>query len=220
MVAYNTLQVAAIDALAGRPVDMRRAWRFTVRGRVLGTLILWYVAILASMFCCCLPVLFVVPLLAFVPAVMVGRGAVRLSRRSRAAPSSPGTTPPASWRASPLVKVFLLLLVGGLLAYLAALLVSAPLPAADVHRHIPQGRRRGGLRRRGCRAWVWLQVPAQFLSSLVSTAVYLYVCFGVAMLFYDIRGRKEGSDLRAEIESAFPGAGEPPPPPFPREPGV
>jgi hypothetical protein len=59
----------------------------------------------------------------------------------------------------------------------------------------------------GVASWVWLQVPAQFLSSLASTAVYLYVCFGIALLFHDTRGRREGSDLRAEIESLFPGPG-------------
>lgn len=218
MVAYNTLQVAAIDAVAGRPVDLRRAWRFTVRGRVLGTLTLWYVATLASIFCCCLPALVVVPLLALVPAVMADEERFGLQALSRSGQLT-WHFPPGRWWASPLVKAFLLLLVGGLLAYLTALVVSVPfqLPMyIDIFRKAAAGEDFVG----GMSAWVWLQVPAQFLSSLASTAVYLYVCFGVALLFYDIRGRREGSDLRAEIESAFPGAGEPPPPPFPREPGV
>src|SRR5690349_2508772 len=29
MVAYSTLQVAVLDAVAGRPIDLGRAWRFT-----------------------------------------------------------------------------------------------------------------------------------------------------------------------------------------------
>jgi hypothetical protein len=57
--------------------------------------------------------------------------------------------------------------------------------------------------------WIWLQTPAQFLNALASTAVHLYVCFGIALLFFDARARKEGSDLRSEIDSVFPGA--PPP---------
>ena len=36
MVAYVAGQVAALDALAGRPVDMGRAWRFALRARGAG----------------------------------------------------------------------------------------------------------------------------------------------------------------------------------------
>src|SRR4051794_37034604 len=56
-IAYNAMQVAAMDAVSGRAVDLRRAWRFTLRWRVVGTLILWYGTTLASLFCCCLPAL-------------------------------------------------------------------------------------------------------------------------------------------------------------------
>ena len=52
-------------------------------------------------------------------------------------------------------------------------------------------------------------MPAQFLSSLVRTAVYLYIGFGIALLFFDVRGRREGSDLRAEIDAVFPGRRRP-----------
>ena len=57
--------------------------------------------------------------------------------------------------------------------------------------------------------WLWLQVPGQFLNALATTAVQLYVCFGIALLFFDARGRKEGSDLRSEIDSMFPGSTPP-----------
>jgi hypothetical protein len=207
MVAYNTLQVAAIDAVAGRPVDLRRAWRFTVQGRVLGTLTLWYAATLASVFCCCLPALVVAPLLLLVPAVMADEERFGIQAISRSARLT-WHFPRDRWWASPLVKAFLLLLVGVILAYLTALLVSLPFQVPmyiDMFRKAAAGEDFTG----GMSAWVWLQVPAQFLSSLASTAVYLYVCFGVALLFYDTRGRREGTDLRAGIDSAFPD--EPPP---------
>jgi hypothetical protein len=206
MIAYNTLQVAAIDAVAGRPIDLRRAWRFTVQGRALGTLVLWYATTLASLFCCCLPALVVGPLLCLVPAVMADEGRFGTQALSRSGQLT-WYFPRDRWWTSPLVKALLLLFVGLILSYMMALLVSLPfqLPMyVDMFRKAAAGEDFAG----GMSAWVWLQVPAQFLSSLATTAVYLYICFGVALLFYDTRGRREGSDLRAEIESAFP-PGEP-----------
>jgi hypothetical protein len=202
MVAYNTLQVAALDAVAGRPVDLRRAWRFTLRGRVLGTLVLWYVATLASVFCCCLPALAVAPLLALVPAVMADEGRFGFQAVSRSARLT-GYFPPGRWWESPLVKALLLLTVTMLLIYLTGLLVSLPF---QVPLYIGMFRRAAAGEDivQGVSSLVWLQVPAQFLSSLASTAVYLYFSCGIALLFHDTRGRREGSDLRAEIESVFP----------------
>ena len=40
VIANNALQVAVIAVLSGAPVDMRRAWRFSLQGRVVGTLFL------------------------------------------------------------------------------------------------------------------------------------------------------------------------------------
>src|SRR5690242_9965732 len=44
-VAYVAGQAAALDGLCGRPIDMRRAWRFGLRLRVWWTLSLMIVAI-------------------------------------------------------------------------------------------------------------------------------------------------------------------------------
>jgi hypothetical protein len=205
MVAYNTLQVAAFDAIAGRPIDLRRAWRFTLRGRVLGTLVLWYVATLASVFCCCLPALVVVPLLVLVPAVMADEGRFGFRAVSRSARLT-GYFPPGRWWESPLVKALLLLMVSILLIYVTGVLVSLPF---QVPLYIGMFRRAaaGEDIAQGVSSLVWLQVPAQFLSSLVNTAIYLYFSCGIALLFHDTRGRREGSDLQAEIESLFPGPG-------------
>ena len=208
MVAYNTLQVGAVRAVSGLPVDMRLAWRLTLRGRVLATLALWYALVLASVFCCCLPVLFVGPLLAFVPAVMVDERRFGFQAVSRSVDLTRHYTP-GKWLEGPLVKVFLMLFVGMLLAYLVGILVSLPfqLPIyIDMFRKAAAGVDPTPR----MTSWMWLQVPSQLLNSLVSTAVYLYVSFGIALLFYDTRGRKEGTDLRAEIDSMFPA---PPPPP-------
>ncbi len=212
IVAYNAMQVAAIDALSGRQVSMKRAWRFTVQGRVLGTLLLWYVATLASVLCCCFPVLYVAPLLSFVPPVMVDEGAFGTRALSRSAELT-RYNPAGRFLDNPLVKVFLLMVVGILLSYVVGLLVSLPFQIPmwiDMFRSAARGEEMA----QNLPAWMWLQVPGQFLNALATTAVHLYVCFGIALLFFDARGRKEGSDLRSEIDAMFPGPappqGEPP----------
>lgn len=206
MVAYMALQVGVVDALMGRPVEMKRAWGFAVRGRVLATLVLSYLAVVASALCCCLPVLYVGPLLSFVSTIMVdegrfGTGALRRSFDLANYDAGQG------FFERPLVKVFLLLLVGVLLMYLLGFLVALPfqIPVyVDLFRKAAS--REDTLQ--SMTRWLWLQVPAQFLNALVTTAVYVYVSFGLALLFYDTRGRKEGVDLRSEIDEVF---GGPPP---------
>ena len=206
MVAYMALQVGVVDALMGRPVDMKRAWSFAIRGRVLGTLILSYLAIVASMLCCCLPVFYVGPLLSFVSTIMVdeGRfGADALRRSADLANYDAGQ----GFFERPIVKVFLMLLIGVLISYMLGLLVALPFQIpmyVDIFRKAASGEDT----LQSMPRWLWLQVPAQFLNILVSTAVYVYISFGIALLFYDTRGRKEGVDLRSEIDEVF---GGPPP---------
>jgi hypothetical protein len=208
-IAGTALQVGALDAIAGRPVDMGRAWRFSLRGKVLGTLLLSGLLGIAAVFACCLPAFVVVPLLSLVSAVMVEEGRFGASALSRSAELA-WHSPPGRWQEKPLLKVLLLLFVGVLLSYLVGILVSLPFQIpmyVDIFRHAVAGE--DTLRRMS--SWIWLQVPAQFLNALASQAVAVYTSFGLALLFHDARGRKEGTDLRREIDSMF----APPPPPLP-----
>jgi hypothetical protein len=207
VIAGNALQVAAVDAVAGRPVDMRRAWRFSLRGRVLGTLALSGLISLAAFFCCCLPALGVVPLLSLVSTVMVEEGAFGVRAISRSIDLT-GYRPQGRWQEMALFRAFLMLFVSLILAYLIGILVSLPFQIpmyVDLFRHAAAGE--DMVRRMS--SWVWLQVPAQFLNALATQAVDVFASFGLALLFHDARGRKEGTDLRREIDSMFA-----PPPPF------
>lgn len=212
MVAVMALQSGVMDALAGRPIDMKRAWRFAVQGRVLVTVFICYVASIISVVCCCFPALFVVPLLSFVGPVMAAEGRFLIdavSRSSDLAFYDPGQ----GFFERPFVKVLLLLVVGFVVSTLLGLLVALPfqLPMyIDIFRQIASGGGEDAVP--NLTKWLWLQVPAQFLSTLVSTALYIYMAFGIALLFYDARGRKEGFDLRSEIDEVF---GGPPPPELP-----
>ena len=107
----------------------------------------------------------------------------------------------------PILKVFLFLFIGVVISYLLGLLIALPFQIPmyiDIFRQAASGQDTVPDMTR----WIWLQVPAQFLNVLVSTAVYVYMAFGIALLFYDTRGRKEGVDLRSEIDEVF---GGPPP---------
>jgi hypothetical protein len=212
-VAYSVAQVAALDALAGRPVDMRRAWRFVLRPRVWSTILLVGLALFVSALACILPVLYVAPLLALVTPVMVEEGVFGAAALSRSAELA-RFNPSGVLSRSPILKILLLMVAGTLITYLAALPVDLPfqLPMLiDFVRRLLAG----DLDPQALiYRWLWLQVPAEFLGSLVRTAVYLYTAFGIGMLFFDLRGRKEGTDLREEIDAVFAA----PPAPSPEEP--
>ena len=203
--AYAAGQVAALDALAGRPVSMGRAWRFAVHPFVWVTLALSFLADLVALLLCVVPVFFVAPLLAFAIPVMVeerrfGPGA--LSRSAELALFNPSRR----LMEHPIVKVLLLMVVSTLISYLAGLLVALPfqLPMfIDLFRKALTGSQdvTSVVSR-----WIWLQIPATFLSSLARTAIYIYTAFGMALLYGDVRSRKEGIDLRPEIDALFPAA--------------
>jgi hypothetical protein len=203
IVAYVAGQVAALDALAGRPVDMRRAWRLALRPSVWGTLLLSFLLILISFLFCVLPVFFVAPLLAFAVPVMVEEGRFGPGALTRSAELAL-FNPSRQWLEHPIVKVLLLMVVSTLISYVAGLLVALPfqLPMfIDLFRKVLAGDQdiTGVMSR-----WIWLQIPAQFLSSLARTAIYIYTAFGMALIYADVRGRKEGTDLRPEIDALFP----------------
>ncbi len=202
-VAYVAGQVAALDILAGRPVDMRRAWRFAMRPAVWATLLLSILAILVSFLFCVLPVFFVAPLLAFAVPVMVEEARFGVGALSRSAELAL-FNPSRRLMEHPIVKVLLLMVASTLISYLAGLLVALPfqLPMfIDLMRQALAGNQdiTSVMAR-----WIWLQVPAQFLSSLARTAIYIYTAFGMALLYADVRGRKEGIDLWPEIDALFP----------------
>jgi hypothetical protein len=218
-VAYVAGQVAALDALTGRPIDMGRSWRFALRMPVWWTLLLSGAAICASLLLCVVPVLYVAPLVSFAVPAMVEEGVFGFAALSRSAELA-NFNPGRRLTGSPILKILALMLVTTVISYLAGLVVTLPFQVPmfiDIFRNLLSGDRdvQSALSR-----WLWLQVPAVFLGSLVRTAVYLYTAFGIGMLYFDVRGRREGGDLRAEIDALFPGPlpGPPPPPPEAAEP--
>ena len=210
VVASMALQKAAVDALAGRTIDMKGAWRFAVQGNVLGTLVLQGFAIMGSILACIVPVLYVAPLLSLVPPIMAAESVFGGSALSRSAELT-RYNPQRRFLDYPMVKALGLMIVTAVISYSVVLVVAIPfqlLAGVDFFRQTATGVEPAMAK------WFWLQVPSQILQSLVTVAVYAYSSFGYTLLFLDTRSRKEGADLAAEIDTVFgPGrpAGEPAP---------
>ncbi len=196
---YGALFAAAVDAIAGRPVSMARAWRFMVRPRVLGTALLAGVATVFGMLFCILPGLYVALIFSLTIPVMVEEdlyGTAALRRSAALARYNPRR----ALDDDPRFKVFLVGLVGTLLGYMVNLCIQFPLIILQqviVLRGVAGGHKPdpGELMAQ----MAWIQVPSSMVSVLTNTAMQLYVCFGIALLFFDVKHRKEGLDLEAAV---------------------
>lgn len=213
LIAYTAMQVAALDATAGRPVDMARAWRTAAKPGMLGTLVLQMLAVLASAVACLFPVLYVFPLLSFAVPAAAEEGLFGPRALGRSA-NLTQHNPQGRFLSTPLVKVLVLWVIGTVLSYAVSLLLSLPLGilvGIDTLRKATAGQEPD------LTAWIWPQVATNFVSGLITTAVYLFFAFGTALLFFDTRNRKEGTDLAAAVDAMtappMPPTGPPPAPP-------
>ena len=207
---YGAMYLAAMDAAAGRPVSMRAAWRKVIRPEVWGTLLLTWVACLAGFLCCVLPGFYLWMLFSLVTPVIVeerlhGPDAMRRSA------SLVAYNPQKTLASDPRGKAFLIVFVGSLMGYLLTFMVQLPFIVAQ---QVYMLRAAAGGRDPDPGATMalmtWLSVPSNVLGTLAQTAVQLYMAFGLALLYFDIRGRKEGFDLEqglARLEGGAPPAG-------------
>jgi hypothetical protein len=203
------LQKAAADATAGRPVDMKEAWRFAVRGPVLVTLFLQGLAVIAALLVCCVPIFYVAPLLSLVSVVMAEEKIFGTAALSRSAALT-RYDPDGRFFETALFKAFALMLVTVVISYAVAFLVVLPFQVPmfiSMFRDAAAGKD-PAVAMGTMSKWLWIQIPSQILQTLTTVAVFLYGAFGYALLFFDARSRKEGSDLAAEIHTVF-GSGGP-----------
>jgi hypothetical protein len=198
---HGALLVAAVDALAGRPISMKRAWLTMISPRVLGTLLLSWLAAAAGFICCVLPGIYVTLLLCLVVPVVVDEGLAgsRALGRSRELMEY---NPRRDFGSDPRLKAFLILLTGLLLGYVLSFVVQLPavvIQQVVVMRGVASGQRTDPASLMA--SLMWLHVPTSMIAVLAQTAVRLYVSFCIALLFLDARRRKEGADLEGAIAS-------------------
>jgi hypothetical protein len=198
---YGALFAAATDALAGREISMRRAWGLMARPRVFGTLVLLGLAVGVGFVFCLLPGIYLGLIWAFTVPVMVAEsrfGTTALSRSAELARYNPQR----QFDSDPRLHVFITVMVGTMLGYMINLLVQLPFMLIQqfvMMRDVAGGQTPdpGELMAR----LTWIQIPTQMLGMLTNTAVNLYICFGLALLFFDLKQRKEGLDIEAAVAS-------------------
>ena len=114
----------------------------------------------------------------------------------------------------PVLKVLLLFLLGGVLAYAVSLVVQMPATIASqvmMLRAVSRGEQVDP--QALVRATLWLTIPAGVIASLAQLAVTLYVDFATSHLYYDQVRRKEGADLSSALDRLLGGGGAAPPAP-------
>ncbi len=197
---FSALMVASLDAVAGRPVRMGRAWIWPLSPRVFLTLLAVSVIHIISFMMCLLPVLYVAPIFSFVFPVMVeerqfGWAAIRRSYQLT------HTTPTGRWLDSMWPRILAFLVVGMVITYAVSLSVQLPFLIVQqvlIFRDAAAGQIADPMA--AMSGSFWLQVPAQILGAFASTAVWLYWTFGISLLYRETRRRYEGADLRQAID--------------------
>jgi hypothetical protein len=203
-IGNGALMVAAVDATAGRPISMKRAWLMMVSPRVLGTVILGWLAAMVGFVLCVLPGIYVTLVLCLVLPVIVDEGLTGAGAlvRSKALMEY---NPQRDVGSDPRLKAFLILLAGALLGYALNFVVQVPAMVVQqvvVLRGVASGQRTDPASLMA--SLLWLQVPTSMIAMMAQTAVRLYVSFCIALLFVDVRRRKEGVDLEGAIASLSP----------------
>jgi len=191
---------------------MGRSWKFVLRPEVLGTLIIVWIVVAVGFVLLIIPGLYLLLVLSLTAVVMASEkhfGLVALSRSAELVRYNPQRR----FLANPKTKVAALFTIAYVLSLVVGLLIQ--LPFSIVSNVIVARRVAGGMPvdpEALTKSLLWFQVPSAFLSALASMAVALYTSFGLALLYFDIRRRKEGIDLEAAIarlagkpEAALPG---------------
>jgi hypothetical protein len=205
MVLYWAMSAAAVDAVAGREVSFLRSLRFVLRPGVLGAQLLVLLCVVAALFCCLLPVLYVGPLLGLTLQAMADEGLTGTAALRRSTELT-RHNPQRRWLTSPIVKILALAVVTAIISYLVSLVVQLPLIVAQGMNFVRKAA--AGEDVRGLSSgYLWLQVPLSFLASLLQSAISIYSGFAYALLFFDLRARREGDDLRRAIADMTGGAG-------------
>jgi hypothetical protein len=193
------LTALAMHATAGRPARPARTWGWILRPRILGTVALAWLALAAGLSCCIVPGIYLGVLFGLAVPVMIEeqRFGIAALRRSAALMSY---NPGRELASDPRVKGFVLSFVSWLLGYALTLLLQAPFLIVQqvlMFRELSGG---GEADPTALAARLgWIQVPAAMFGTLGQTAAALYYGFGVALLYADVRRRREGSDLEAAI---------------------
>jgi hypothetical protein len=212
-IAHAALQVGTVDTVAGRGPDMAKAWRFIFRPSAFSTLLLLFLCYMGAVMCCVIPVFYFGPLLAFAIPAMVDEGRFGTDALSRSSQLT-RFNPEGRFLSNPIVQILAVGILTAILEYAVSFIIAMPLTAVQmvsVFRRAAAGEMVTGV----SGGWLWAQVVVQLISSLLNTAVTVYASFIIALLFFEVRRRREATDLRGAIDAMAPAPQPPPLPPPP-----
>ncbi len=197
---FSALLVGSLDAVAGRPVDMRRAWFFALRPPVLATLVIVATASSLAFMMFLLPALYVVPALTFVLPAMVEEGRLGFDAIRRSV-ELVHWNPTGRWRDSVWLQTLVLLAIGLVVNYALTFTVQLPFVVIQqvlFFRDAAAGELGDPAALMG--QTLWLQLPTQVLTACATTASWLYWTCGISLLYREVRRRKEAADLGQAID--------------------
>lgn len=201
--SLGALTGGVLDTIEGRPIAMGRHWRFMLRPRPLGTLLLVALVGLVGLLFCVLPGIYLFLVFSFVLQVMVAErwyGPTALGRSRRLAHYNPQRR----ISSSPITKILVIGLITYVLSSAVSLLLQLPLTILQqvmMLRDAAVAESSDVL----FSPWMWLSVPTALFTGLGQAAVLLYQYSALSLLYTDVRRRKEGYDLSeaiAELERA------------------
>jgi hypothetical protein len=208
---YGALVVAATEAQSGAGVSMGRAWLTMVRPRVFGTSLLLWMATMVGCMLCVLPGIFVLLLFSLTVPVMVAEQVYGTAALARGA-ALVRENPQGQFATSPLLRVFLILVIGYILSLAVGMVIQIPfaiLQQIMMFREAAAGQIADPAALMA--KMTLFQVPAGFLNALATTAVQVYMAFALSLFYFDLRRRQEGSDLEAAVQEMAGRETSPPP---------
>jgi hypothetical protein len=207
--AWGACILATMDAASGRPIDMTKSWLWLFRPRVIGTILLTLLCVLAGSLFCLVPGIYVAFLLSFVAPVMAEEGRFGVAALKRSAELLRFNRR-LGLSDNPMVKAFLLAVVAWILASAVSMLVQMPFALVQQIFLIRRASEGEALDPAAMmEEMAWFQVPGAALGSLANAALYLYINLGLALLFLDVRRRREGADLEAVLQELERSVAEP-----------
>jgi len=160
------------------------------------TLVLGGLLVFIGFLLCFFPSIYISLLLAFLLPVMLEEDSRGMDAIRRTA-SLVRTNPEGNFLNAPIVKIFVLFAVAMVISTGFSLLINLPV---SIFQNAMQFRESSG-GTLGVTPWLWLTVPLQAISSLTWTIVQIYLSMGVALLYFDVRRRREAGDLEAALDA-------------------
>jgi hypothetical protein len=194
---YTAQWAGCTQAIEGTFISFPDTLRWTLRGQVLGTVVLYGLFVFVGFILCIAPGIFVFfGFLLYIP-VMVHEGIFGMDAL-KASWDLIRYNPQRSFLRASGSKVVLLMLVGWILSYGLSLAIQLPIGLLQQALMFRDATAEGGT---GIStAVLLLSLPGGIISGLASSVVQMYLGMGLGLLYFDIKRRRSGEDLEAELD--------------------